>query len=107
MIRTLALLLAFAAAAPAASWVSLFNGKDFTGWKVNENLPSFAIEDGAIVAKGPRSHCFYVGDIGNHQLPQLRTEGGCEDAPRRQRRHLHPDGLPGNAAGPAPASKSR
>lgn len=81
MIRTLALLLAFAAAAPAASWVSLFNGKDFTGWKVNENLPSFAIEDGAIVAKGPRSHCFYVGDIGNHNFRNFELKVDVKTLP--------------------------
>ena len=26
-------------------WISLFNGKDFTGWKVNENTGTFTIKD--------------------------------------------------------------
>ena len=47
-------------------WVSLFNGKDFTGWKVNENTETFKIVDGAIQANGQRSHCFYVGPVNNH-----------------------------------------
>jgi hypothetical protein len=47
-------------------WTSLFNGKDFTGWKVNENTETFSIKDGAIVAHGERSHCFYVGNFQNH-----------------------------------------
>src|SRR5579863_9485062 len=47
-------------------FVSLFNGKDLTGWKVNENPDSFSVRDGAIVAHGPRSHCFYVGDFHKH-----------------------------------------
>jgi hypothetical protein len=47
-------------------WTSLFNGKDFTGWKVNENSDTFSIKDGAIVAHGERSHCFYVGNFQNH-----------------------------------------
>jgi hypothetical protein len=47
-------------------WTDLFNGKDFTGWKVNENTNTFSIKDGAIVAHGERSHCFYVGDFQNH-----------------------------------------
>ena len=47
-------------------WTSLFNGKDFTDWKVNENTSTFSIKDGAIVANGPRSHCFYVGTFQNH-----------------------------------------
>jgi hypothetical protein len=57
-------------------WVSLFNGKDLTGWRVNENPGTFTVKDGAIVASGPRSHCFYVGDFGNHSFSQfeLRAE---------------------------------
>jgi Domain of Unknown Function (DUF1080) len=50
----------------ADGWVSLFNGKDLTGWKPNENEATFSVKDGAIVAHGPRSHCFYVGDYHNH-----------------------------------------
>lgn len=46
------------------AWVSLFDGKTFDGWKVNENPATFTIQDGAIVAKGPRSHLFYVGPVG-------------------------------------------
>jgi hypothetical protein len=53
-------------AAADAGWTSLFNGKDFTGWKVNENTGTFTIKDGSIVSHGERSHCFYVGDFMNH-----------------------------------------
>ncbi len=64
------LLASFAAltslAAADAGWISLFNGKDLSGWRVNENPATFSVKDGAIVASGPRSHCFYVGDIGQH-----------------------------------------
>jgi hypothetical protein len=49
-------------------WTSLFNGKDFTGWKVNENTDTFSVKDGAIVSHGIRSHCFYVGDFMNHNF---------------------------------------
>ena len=52
-------------------WVSLFDGKDLTGWRVNENPGTFTVKDGAIVASGPRSHCFYVGDVGNHSFTQF------------------------------------
>jgi hypothetical protein len=53
--------------APAveAGFVSLFNGKDFTGWKL-ANPESFRIEDGAIVANGTPGHAFYDGPVGNH-----------------------------------------
>jgi hypothetical protein len=55
-------------------WTSLFNGKDFTGWKVNENAQTFSIKDGAIVAHGPRSHCFYVGDFKNHTFKDFELK---------------------------------
>jgi hypothetical protein len=63
------LLLAIAPLGAAdGGWISLFNGKDLTGWQVNENPSTFSVKDGAIVANGPRSHCFYVGDVQNHQF---------------------------------------
>ena len=49
-------------------WTSLFNGKDFTGWKASENPGSFTIKDGALVSHGPRSHCFYVGGFMHHSF---------------------------------------
>ena len=45
-------------------WKSLFNGKDLTGWKVNEENPSsFSVSEGAIRIKGGRSHIFYAGEV--------------------------------------------
>jgi len=67
--KTLACLLLVACTTLRAAdkdWTSLFNGKDLTGWKVNENAETFSVKNGAIVAHGPRSHCFYVGDFHNH-----------------------------------------
>jgi hypothetical protein len=55
-------------------WTSLFNGKDFTGWKVNENTDTFSIKDGSIVAHGERSHCFYVGDFQNHTFKDFELK---------------------------------
>ena len=49
-------------------WVSLFDGKTFTGWKVNENDETFSIQEGAIVANGERSHLFYDGPVANHNF---------------------------------------
>ena len=43
-------------------WVELYNGKNFDGWRINENDDSWSIQDGIIVANGVRSHLFYVGD---------------------------------------------
>jgi hypothetical protein len=46
---------------------NLFNGKDFTGWKVSKDNPdTFKIVDGAIVAHGPVAHLFYDGPVNDH-----------------------------------------
>lgn len=44
-------------------FIELFNGKDLTGWKINESPESWKVEDGELVAKGERSHLFYAGDV--------------------------------------------
>ena len=64
----MALLTAVPACLAQDGWISLFNGKDLAGWKANENVDTFSVQDGVIVAKGPRSHLFYVGDVGNHNF---------------------------------------
>lgn len=78
MRTSIALALLFAASLSAAEkgFTDLFNGKDFTGWKVNENEGTFTIKDGAIVAHGNRSHCFYEGPFLNHAFKnfELRVD---------------------------------
>jgi hypothetical protein len=51
-----------AALAADEGWISLFDGKTLKGWKVSENPDQWKVEDGKIVAAGPRSHLFYMGD---------------------------------------------
>lgn len=83
MIRT-ALLALFAASAIAFAqdgWIPLFNGKDLTGWKVSENEATFKVVDGAIVANGPRGHCFYVGDVRNHDFKDFELKVDVKAAP--------------------------
>jgi hypothetical protein len=47
----------------ADGFVTLFDGKSLDGWKkAAENEDSIQLKDGAIVAKGNRSHLYYVGD---------------------------------------------
>jgi len=42
----------------------LFDGMSLQGWKVSEEHPeSWKVVDGMLVADGPRSHLFYVGDL--------------------------------------------
>ena len=52
-------------AATAQDKLSLFDGRTLDGWTVTaENPDSFRVEDGAIVADGPRAHLFYSGEHG-------------------------------------------
>ncbi len=45
--------------------ISLFNGHSLDGWKAGEHSHSFRVEDGKIVAAGPRAHLFYTSRAGN------------------------------------------
>src|SRR5262245_15406369 len=58
------------AGAPALEpgFTSLFNGKDFTGWKIAGPAASFTIQEGAIVANGAPSHAYYDGSFRNHSF---------------------------------------
>jgi 3-keto-disaccharide hydrolase len=48
----------------ADGWYSLFNGKDFTGWKKSKDNPdTFQVVDGEIVVKGPVCHLYYDGPV--------------------------------------------
>jgi hypothetical protein len=49
-------------------YVSLFNGKDLTGWKVGGADAAFSVVDGAIQANGAPNpaHLFYDGPVQNH-----------------------------------------
>jgi hypothetical protein len=49
-------------------FTSLFNGKDFTGWKIAGPEESFSIKDGAIVANGAASHAYYAGGVRDHSF---------------------------------------
>ena len=69
LIRFAPLVLAVAMQTPAAEpgFTQLWNGKDFTGWKIS-NEAAFTIQDGAIVANavGMQGHAFYDGPFMNH-----------------------------------------
>lgn len=56
-------------------WVSLFDGKSFAGWRVNEENPkTFSIEDGTIKVAGERTHLFYEGPVGNHDFKNFELK---------------------------------
>jgi Domain of Unknown Function (DUF1080) len=79
---TLILLLAAAPAALAqGGWTQLFNGKDFTGWKIGGDQSTFQIKDGAMVAKGPVAHAFYDGPVNNHDFKNFELMVDVMTAP--------------------------
>jgi len=48
-------------------WISLFNGKDLTGWKASEGV-EWKVKDGAIVTPPKRSHLFTDHEFKNFEL---------------------------------------
>jgi hypothetical protein len=65
-------------------WISLFNGKDLTGWKSNDEVPGvFTVENGELKVAGGRAHLFHVGQDGKASFKSFElklkvktTEGG-------------------------------
>ena len=56
-------------------WYTLYDGKSFDGWRINEDSPStFSIKDGVIKVNGPRSHMFYEGPVGNHDFKNFELK---------------------------------
>jgi hypothetical protein len=74
----LLLSLALSATFPAAAeegFISLFDGKTFNGWKSSVDNPStFRIEDGMIVANGPRCHLFYDGPVNGGEFTNFELK---------------------------------
>jgi opacity protein-like surface antigen len=69
LLSALLLLSAISPSSAEDSWISMFNGKDLTGWKSNtetEKQPAevFAVKDGELVVNGGRAHLFHVGADG-------------------------------------------
>lgn len=48
-------------------FVSIFNGKDLSGWRLNEN-GKIHVKDGLIVITGPRSHLFTEKEYKNFEF---------------------------------------
>jgi hypothetical protein len=72
MLKTICTLLALIGlvSAPALQaedgWITMFNGKDLTGWKSNEEVPGvFTVTpEGTLKVEGGRAHLFFVGADG-------------------------------------------
>ena len=63
-------------------WVSMFNGKDLNGWRVNENKDSVYVEKGALVTHGPRAHAFFVGPDGKADFKNFHFKAKVMTLPK-------------------------
>lgn len=88
MIKQLALtaLAAFtlisAQAADNDGWKSLFNGKDLSGWKSNEEVPGcFTVANGELKVSGGRAHLFYVGENGDAKFRSFELKMKVKTTP--------------------------
>ena len=64
-----------------AGWISLFDGKTFTGWKVGANKESFSIENGAIAVNGDVAHLFYDGPVQEHSFKNFELKADVMTRP--------------------------
>lgn len=81
----LSLVLPLPCALAAESWVTLFNGKDLTGWRANVMPESFTVVDGAIRANAskPSAHLFFCGNLptGFARIKNFVLEASCRGEP--------------------------
>jgi hypothetical protein len=62
-------------------WISLFDGKSLTNWKVGENASTFSVDSGMIIAHGPTAHLFYTGDVQNHNFKNFEFKAEVMTTP--------------------------
>lgn len=75
--------LAFTSAQAADDgWISMFNGKDLSGWKSNEEVPGvFTVENGELKVSGGRAHLFYVGENGEAKFQSFELKMKVKTTP--------------------------
>ena len=65
----------------AEGWVSLFNGRDKTGWKTHPSQPdNWQVKDGVLAASGPDVSHLY-SERGDYRDIHLRVERGSVTVP--------------------------
>ncbi|MDB5132207.1 MAG: hypothetical protein JWR02_1956 [Mucilaginibacter sp.] len=53
-------------------WISLFDGKSLSVWKVGANAETFSVENGMIVVHGKTAHLFYDGPVKDHNFKNFQ-----------------------------------
>ena len=62
-------------------WVSLFDGESLDGWRASEHAETFSVEEGRIVADGPRAHLYYVGPVADHDFDDFEFRADVMTTP--------------------------
>ncbi len=89
LLSLLTILALSGAAAAEDGWISMFNGKDLTGWKSNSATDSksenkdatFVVENGELKVQSGRSHIFYVGPDGNAKFKNFEFKAKVKTTP--------------------------
>ena len=64
-------------------FVSIFNGRDLSGWKSNEETPdSFGVANGQLIAHNGRAHLFYTGPDGRANFRDFELKAKVKTAPQ-------------------------
>ncbi len=62
-------------------WISLFDGKSLTDWKVGDNASTFTVDSGMIIAHGNVAHLFYNGSVQNHDFKNFHFKAEVKTTP--------------------------
>lgn len=62
-------------------WVSLFDGKSLTNWKVGEHAETFTVAHGEIIAHGQTAHLFYEGPVKDHTFKDFEFKADVMTEP--------------------------
>lgn len=86
LLTALLLLAAVTSSSAEDGWISMFNGKDLSGWKSNtetEKQPAsvFAVKNGELVVDGGRAHLFYVGADGKASFRNFEFKAKVKTTP--------------------------
>lgn len=72
---------AFTGSTNKDGWISLFDGKTLTNWKVGDNAGTFSIENGTIAVHGETAHLFYDGPVQEHQFKNFEFKASVMTTP--------------------------
>lgn len=65
----------------ADGWISLFDGKSLSGWKVGDNAATFSADSGMIIVHGSTAHLFYDGDVMHHNFKNFEFKADVKTMP--------------------------